>query len=258
MGSTLGLTRKRLAGLVALSVFLLCCVVAGSTGLLSVDALLAREAGVRQWVENHGVIAFASGLAVYIIASLIPGTTGKAILFGWLFGFWQGLVIVSTALTAAATISFLLARFVFYDWLREARFKRLIGKMDHAFERDGGFYLVTLRLLHVPYTLVNYSAGATSVTTWTFIWTTWLGMLPGNAAFVLAGSQLPTASEIVERGIWSIVDLRVLAGLSIAAVLPLVARRGSRLVRRRLRSRRGATREGLDTVDLGGEQAGET
>ena len=186
-------------------------------------SLLEQEQALRTAVQEHPVVSLAIGFVVYVMTSLIPGTTGKAILYGWLFGFWAALFIVSLALTIAAVISFLLGRYLLREYVVR-RFAGWIDRVDNAVTREGPFYLITLRLLHAPYTLINYSSGATAMTTWTFSWTTLVGMLPGNLVFVLAGSRLPTLKHLTEKGIWSLVDLRLFAVLSVMALLPVVSR----------------------------------
>lgn len=190
---------------------------------VSWERIHQHEQALRESIHEHPYLSFLVGLAIYTLASLIPGLAGKAVFFGWLFGLWSGFVIVSVSLTVAATITFLLSRHLLRAFVRR-KFSFVIAKIDQSFERRGPFYLVMLRVLHLPYTLLNYTLGATSIPVRTFTWTTFVGLLPSNFAFVLAGSQLPTLEGVLEAGIWSVVDLRVMAALSVAAFIPLVAR----------------------------------
>jgi uncharacterized membrane protein YdjX (TVP38/TMEM64 family) len=212
--------------------------------------LVQHEQWLRQSIEQHPLVSFGVGLVVYTLVALIPGSTGKAILFGWLFGFWPGLAIVSVALTIAATLSFSLARYLLRDFVQR-RLGIVVRQIDRSFERRGAEYLVTLRVLHVPYSLLNYAVGATGVSATTFAWTTLLGMFPGNVAFVLAGSQLPTLEGVFDAGMWSLIDLRVLAALSAAILIPVLARQ----VAIRLRARREASLDGT-TAGVAADSAG--
>lgn len=190
---------------------------------LTWEALIAREDQLRQLVETFPATSLLAALAVYVAASLVPGTSGKSLVFGWLFGFWAGLVIVNVGLTAAALISFFVIRYVFQA-AAHARLGRLIRRIDGALRREGAFYLLTLRLIHAPYTMTNYAAGATTVRTRTFWWTTHLGLLPGNAVFVLAGAQIPSLRVLIEEGPWSLINVPLLAALSLTALLPVCIR----------------------------------
>jgi uncharacterized membrane protein YdjX (TVP38/TMEM64 family) len=201
-------------------------------GFFSYQRLLEHERSVRQFIEHRPLASFCIGFAVYTIVSCLPGLTGKSILFGWLFGLWAGLVIVSLSLTIAATFGLIVSRHLFQEFVRR-KFAFVVRRIDQSLERQGPVYLVILRLLHVPFTPLNYALGATKVSIKTFAWTTLVGMLPGNFAFVLAGSHLPTLQSVFESGVWSLVDLRVLTALSAAVLIPVIARQAALQFRQR-------------------------
>jgi uncharacterized membrane protein YdjX (TVP38/TMEM64 family) len=186
----------------------------------TLERLIEQESRLRGWVSDFPVASVAIGFVIYVASSLVPGTLGKAVVYGWLFGFWIGLLVVNVALTLAAVVTFLTIRYAFQDYAH-AKLGKLIRRVDEALLRHGSLYLLSLRLVGAPYTLTNYVAGATAVPTWTFFWTTQLGMFPANVAFVLAGSQLPSLRQMVRQSPWSLVDLPLLIGLSVAVLLPV-------------------------------------
>lgn len=208
--------------LIALSIFLV------TLGLLyavfhyfvSFEEMAAYEVRLREYVERYPVLSLVAGLVLYVLMSLIPGTGGKAIVAGWLFGFWAGLVVVNVGLTIAALITFYAVRYVFQDLVHQ-RFSGLIRRVDRALQEDGPLYLLTLRLLHAPYSLTNYASGATMVDARTFWWTTQIGMLPGSIVFVLAGSQLPTLEEVIGRHPLQLVNVPMLVAVTLVALLPV-------------------------------------
>jgi uncharacterized membrane protein YdjX (TVP38/TMEM64 family) len=191
--------------------------------VISFPQIVRQEIRLRSWISEHAITAFVAGFGVYILLSLIPGTTGKSFVFGWLYGFWQALVMVDFALTLAALIAFLFSRYVFLD-IVQARLQRFHRWLSAAIERDGAFYLLAVRLMHAPYTLVNYAAGATGVRMRTFWWTTQLGLLPGTIVCVLVGARLPTLAELQDRGFWSLVDSSLIAAMLLIATMPFVIR----------------------------------
>ncbi len=65
---------------------------------------------------------------------------------GALFGFWVALLLVSFASSVGATLAFLAARFLFKDAVQE-RFGERLKKINAGVEKDGAFYLFTLRLI---------------------------------------------------------------------------------------------------------------
>ncbi len=189
----------------------------------ALDRVIEEEQQLRSLVRAYPLTAWVIGLGIYIASSLIPGTFGKAVVFGWLYGFWAGLALVNLGLTFAAVITFGWVRFVFPNFAR-AKFGRLVRKLDRAISRDGPVYLLSLRLVGAPYWITNCVAAATPIPVGAFFWTTQLGLIPGNAALVLAGSRLPSLREMAHQSVWNLVDVPLLIGLSVAALLPLLAR----------------------------------
>lgn len=214
--------RRKLATLlIALALLVIAAIVFSRN--FTLDDLIRHEVQLRDWIRGHPLRAFALGLGIYAVASIVPGTGGKSVVYGWLFGFWQALIIVNIGLTAGATVTFFFGRYMFHDALH-SWFGAYLRKINEAFHRDGAFYLITLRLLHVPYTFVNYTMSATSMRPRTFWWATQLGLLPGNAVFVYAGVQLPTLSKLSQHGFASIVSLELTTALVLMGILPLLVR----------------------------------
>ena len=190
---------------------------------LSLEQLIVHESWLRQQVEEHPWRTSVLGFAIYLAASFIPGTTGKSIIYGWIFGMVAGAGIAIVALTLAATISFCFSRYVLCDAIHR-RFGGYVARIDRALERDGGFYLFALRVLHFPYTLINYAMGATTIRIRSFVVATLLGMLPGSMVFAYAGSQLPTLKTLAERGAVGVVSPQLIFAGMLLAGLPIALR----------------------------------
>ena len=196
------------------------------------ETVATHELRLRGIVERFPLISFVIGLLLYTLLSLIPGTTGKSFVFGWVFGFWQALVQANVGLTIAAVITFLLSRYVFRDAI-QSKFGYYIIRFNKALERDGGYVVISLRMLHAPYSFVNYTMGTTSITTKTFWWSTQIGLLPGNVVFVLAGAQLPTLQDLLTQGAPAVFTSRFIAAFVLMAVFPWLVRSIMNRVRRR-------------------------
>lgn len=192
--------------------------------VLTTDELIAHEQQLRELVVRHPVQTVALGFVVFTMLSLIPGLTGKATVVGWIFGFWGGLVIVHFGLLLAGLIEFWFTRYYFHEFV-ESRFGYYLVRLNEALKRDGAYYLLMLRMAHMPYTVTNYAMGATSLTTPAFLWATGLGMLPSNALFVYAGSRVPTLGEIVTHGPGSILSPGFVIALLLIGLLPLAGRK---------------------------------
>lgn len=217
-----------------LVVLLLCIACVGLLGLgvhyaPQLSWIVDHEQILREQVASHPLTSWCIGLLMYFFISLIPGTGGKAVVFGWLFGFWQALLIVELGLTGAAVVSFFIGRF-FLSSAIHRKWELGLQSIGRCYAHDGAFYLLLLRLAHAPFTLVNYGAGAIKIPLYAFCWTTLLGILPGAIVFTFAGTRIPSLRIVAERGVWSLIDLPLFAALLATAVLPLTLR----LVARRL------------------------
>ncbi len=201
----------------------LCGIGVGLRYLPDLSWVVERESSLRNQIATHPYMSWTVGLLVYVALSMLPGTAGKSIVFGWLFGFVAALIIVEIGLTGAAIISFLLGRFV-VKRLLHLRWQVLLQAFSRRFEQDGAFYLLWLRLAHAPLTLVNYGAGATNVPLVTFWWTTHLGILPASLVYVFLGSRIPNLSVVIDKGAWAIVDPPLLVVLATTAFLPPLIR----------------------------------
>jgi pyruvate/2-oxoglutarate dehydrogenase complex dihydrolipoamide dehydrogenase (E3) component/uncharacterized membrane protein YdjX (TVP38/TMEM64 family) len=173
------------------------------------------------YAENPSKIIFGF-LAIYIaMAALsIPGAAFLTLLGGALFGLVNGTIIVSIASTIGATLAFLGSRFLLRDWV-QSKFGSKLAAINEGIDKEGGFYLFTLRLVPVfPFFAVNLLMGLTKIKTITYAWVSQLGMLPATIVYVLAGTELSKISSL--KGIASPGLLGAFAALGL---FPLIAKK---------------------------------
>lgn len=159
-------------------------------------------------------------LAYLLMAALsIPGATILSIGAGALFGLVAGTVLVSFASTLGACVAFLISRYLLKGLLHD-RHRQRLRVIDRGIERDGGYYLFTLRVIPVfPFVIINLLMGITPIRLRTFYWVTQLGMLPITAVYVNAGKQL---GELDSPG--SILSMDIVFAFVLLGLLPLLAR----------------------------------
>ena len=181
-------------------------------------------------IAQNPVLSMGVFFAIYVAVTALslPGAAILTLAAGALFGLVQGLVIVSFASSVGATLAFLVSRFILRDTVR-SKFKEKLKKIDEGVEKQGAFYLFTLRLVPVfPFFLINLLMGLTSLKTWTFYWVSQVGMLAGTAVYVNAGTQLAqidSLSGIVSPGlIFSFVLLGIFPWIA-KAIVAVVNRR---------------------------------
>jgi len=176
---------------------------------LSIDFLAAQETKLRQiYASAPGLVLGATFLIYVAVTGLsLPGATLMTLVIGWFFGFWLALIVVSFASTSGATLAFLLSRY----FLREAiqtRFTVQLAKVNEAFDREGVFYLFTLRLIPaVPFFVLNAVMGLTKIRTRTYWWVSQLGMLAGTGVYVYAGATLPSLHQIADPSLMRVTDI---------------------------------------------------
>ena len=189
---------------------------------LSFEQLKASQASFAQLHAEQPLTVAAVYFLLYVLATTlsIPGAVIITLAGGAIFGLWQGLLIVSFASTVGATLAFLASRFLLRDWV-EARFGQRLADIHLGVDREGGFYLFTLRLIPVvPFFLINLLMGLTRMKVWTYYWVSQLGMLAGTAVYVNAGTHLAQLDSL--QGILS---PALLGSFVLLGIFPLIARR---------------------------------
>jgi pyruvate/2-oxoglutarate dehydrogenase complex dihydrolipoamide dehydrogenase (E3) component/uncharacterized membrane protein YdjX (TVP38/TMEM64 family) len=189
---------------------------------LSFEQLKASQAGFAQLHAQQPLTVAAVYFLIYVLATAlsIPGAVIITLAGGAVFGLWQGLVLVSFASTIGATLAFLASRFVLREWV-EARFGQRLADINAGVDKEGAFYLFTLRLIPVvPFFLINLLMGLTRMKTVTFYVASQIGMLAGTAVYVNAGTQLAQLDSL--QGILSPV---LLGSFVLLGIFPLLARR---------------------------------
>ena len=196
----------------------------------SLDYFRAEQQAIMAWRAAEPLAAALLFLLIYIGATALslPGAAILTLVAGAVFGLVWGTVLVSIASTIGATLAFLMARFLMRDWV-QGRFGEKIQTMNERVEKDGAFYLFTLRLVPVfPFFVINLAMGLTPIRTWTFFWVSQLGMLAGTLVYVNAGTQLAQIDSL--QGILS---PALLASFALLGLFPLAAKQVIRMLKER-------------------------
>jgi dihydrolipoamide dehydrogenase len=197
---------------------------------LTLGYLKTQQQVFSSFYAEHRLTTIAIYFILYVLVTALslPGAAVMTLAGGALLGFWPALITVSFASTIGATLAFLVSRFVLRDWV-QGKFGDKLKAINAGIEREGSFYLFTLRLVPLfPFFVINLVIGLTPMKALSFYWVSQLGMLPGTAVYVNAGTQLgqlQTASGILSPGI---IFSFVLLGL-----FPLIAKRVVDYLKRR-------------------------
>ncbi|MBI1396255.1 MAG: pyridine nucleotide-disulfide oxidoreductase [Betaproteobacteria bacterium] len=158
----------------------------------SLDYLKSQQDSFAAYYHDHTVVTLAVYFLVYVAVTglSLPGATVLTLAAGALFGLVTGTIVVSFASTVGATTAFLASRFLFRSAVQE-RFGDRLRTVNAGVEREGPFYLLTLRLVPVvPFFVINLVMGLTAMKARTFYWVSQVGMFAGTVAYVNAGTQL--------------------------------------------------------------------
>ena len=185
---------------------------------LSLEYLATKESQLKQFQQDQPILVYGIAFAIYVaITGLsLPGAAGLTLLMGWYFGLVRGVVLVSFASTAGATIAFLMSRYFFQDAI-QAKFGDNLKTFNKELQRNGAFYLFSMRLVPlVPFFVINAVMGLTPLRVWTFWWVSQIGMLAGTAVYVFAGSSVPDLATLATDGVQAVISPERLLQLTIA------------------------------------------
>lgn len=221
----------------------------------SLAELKNQRDALAAFAEARPALSIGGFVAIYILmaALSLPGAAILTIAGGTIFGLALGTIAVSFASSIGATLAFLAARFLFRNSVRR-RFKERLERIDEGVEKDGGFYLFSLRLVPIfPFFVINLVAGLTPLKPWTFYWVSQLGMLPGTIAYVNAGTQLGQVSSAGD-----ILSPSLIGAFVILSILPFLARWGlAWLQERRVRAQFNRPKKfDYNLIVIGGGSAG--
>ena len=211
---------------------LLIVVVVAAVILLRFLGVGERLADLKEWIRGVGSLAPLAFVLIYIIAvvAALPGLP-LTIIGAALFGSVTGVILVSIASTAGAGLAFLIARYV----ARERIVRRFSGnetfrKLDRMTKEHGAVVVAITRLVPIfPFNLLNYGFGLTGIPFGTYLFWSWLCMLPGTILYVV-GVDAVVSGLSLGKIPWPLIAVAAAA----AVILILLVN----IARRRLRGRK--------------------
>lgn len=188
---------------------------------LSLDNLKAQQLALQAQVAAQPLRAALLFFALYVAVTAVslPGAAVLTLAGGALFGFWQGLLLVSFASSLGALLAFLVARYLLRDAIQR-RFGTGLAPLNEGVARDGPLYLLSLRLVPLfPFWLVNLLMALTPMRAAPFYGVSQIGMLPGTAVYVNAGTQLAAVASLRD-----VLSPPLLASFVLLGLFPLLAK----------------------------------
>ena len=174
------MSKQKLILLAVIALPVVAFLLLGGPELLTLENLQRHQADLNQWINSNLLLAVSGYALIYIAVTALslPGAAVLTLAGGAFFGNAVGLLAVSVASTIGASLAFLVARFLLRDTLRR-KYANTVRRIDEGIEKDGAFYLATLRLVPVfPFFLINLAMGLTGMKLRTYALVSWLAMLP--------------------------------------------------------------------------------
>ncbi|PCJ29177.1 MAG: pyridine nucleotide-disulfide oxidoreductase, partial [Moraxellaceae bacterium] len=116
--------------------------------ILTLESIKSSQDQIAQWKSTQPIAVGVGFLLIYIAVTALslPGAAVMTLAAGAFFGVVWGTVIVSIASTVGATLAFLVARFLLRESVQK-RFGDKLQSLNDGIEKEGAFYLFTLRLV---------------------------------------------------------------------------------------------------------------
>ncbi|TXH74008.1 bifunctional TVP38/TMEM64 family protein/FAD-dependent oxidoreductase [Thiobacillus sp.] len=213
---------KRIVVLVLVAVLLAAFFAFDLGRFLTLETLKGSQEQFAAQYAATPFLVMGAYFAIYVAVTALslPGAAVMTLAGGALFGLSVGTLLVSFASSLGATLAFLAARFVLRESVQH-RFGDRLDALNAGIEKDGAFYLFTLRLVPLfPFFVINLLMGLTPIRTRTFYWVSQVGMLAGTLVYVNAGTQLARIDSLS-----GILSPGLLASFALLGVFPLLAKK---------------------------------
>ncbi|PKH99415.1 pyridine nucleotide-disulfide oxidoreductase [Shewanella sp. 11B5] len=198
--------------------------------LLTLEGLKGSMNDFSQLREESPLLVIGGFFLLYVAVTALslPGAAILTIASGALFGIVEGLIIASFASSIGATMAFLVSRYLLRDSIKQ-RFPERLAAIDAGIEKEGGFYLFTLRLVPIfPFFLINMLMGVTAFKSWTFYWVSQVGMFLGTFVYVNAGTQLAQIDSLS-----NILSVNLILSFALLGLFPLIAKAIVNMIKKR-------------------------
>ena len=194
----------------------------GFSEYLKISFIKENQTLLDRYYLERPLVTTLSFFIIYVLATAlsIPGAVALTLVAGALFGLTKGTLLVSFASTLGATFAFLTSRYLFRDYISK-KFQKSLVSINKGIEKDGAFYLFTLRHIPAfPFFIVNLAMGMTKIGLVKYYLISQLGMLAGTIVYVNAGQKLGQINSPSE-----ILTFNLLSAFVLLGTFPLITKK---------------------------------
>ena len=189
--------------------------------VMNVYGLGGKIEELQYWIQSLGFWGPLAFFFIYLgaVIATIPGTI-FGVIAGALFGSVIGVILISISSTIGASLTFLIARYFARDtvarWLSK---NKTMERLDRLTEEQGMVIVGLTRLIPLfPFTLLNYGFGLTKVSFKTYVFWSWLCMIPGTI-IVVVGTDVLMQELTQGRTSWELVGVLFITALILGLIV---------------------------------------
>jgi len=222
---------KKWIPLIIIIVLMVIAYFSGATKYFSFENIKNHRQQILVLVETYPILMPLTFILIYVVMTALsfPGGALLSVIGGFIFGIPFSTLYVVVGGTIGATLIFLAARTAIGDFLKK-RAGPFLKKMKGGFDKHPASYLLFLRLIPLfPFWLVNIAPAFFNVRTRTYLWTTFVGIIPGAYVFTQAGRGLgaifDAGKEFSPQTVFNVEIKIALVLLALFALIPIFVKR---------------------------------
>lgn len=205
--------------------------------IFTLQTLKSQHIALIDWQSKNFILATLLFCFVYIliVACSIPSASFLTIVAGFLFGPFFGTFLVVASATIGAYLIYFAVSLSLNLWQKKET--PWLNKLRAGFKKNAFCYLLTLRLVPIfPFWMVNIAPALLNISSKTFIFATFIGIIPGTAVYASLGCGLKNIlNKTEELDFMLLVEPQILFPLTLLALLamsPVLYKKISQYVRK--------------------------
>lgn len=206
-------------------ILMLSAYLSGITQYLTFENIKENRQLILSYIDHYPFLMPCLFMLTYVVmtALSIPGGALLSILGGFIFGVPLSTIYVVIGATIGATVIFLAARTAIGSLLKR-KAGPFLSKMEAGLQKNAVSYLLFLRLIPLfPFWLVNIAPAFFNIKTRTYLWTTFLGIIPGAYVFTQAGNGLGAIFHSGEKfSVETVFNTEIKIALTLFALFALI------------------------------------
>lgn len=219
------LTKMRILLLIIAATGLYLVINAGGANELSLEFIASHRAEIEAIVENNFLLAglVYTGTYVLLLGLGMPFGALMSVIGGFFFGLYSGMAVVMISAMLAASLTYWMGRRLLYGFLKR-RYERRVSAIEREVQKEGVYYLLAMRLSSVlPFFWINLLFGASGIGWFSYLWPTFIGLIPGTLVYLNLGRSLSNLESI--EGLFKVEIAISFLLLGLIAILPVVVRK---------------------------------